>query len=110
MTKIVAYDREHDILVVHKGFASTERFKANIDVGDLILDVSNKGRIRGIEILEASAFFKEFNIPTSLLASLVDADFHAQLKPNLIQLRLHLRTKTVEREIPAKIRVPFDLS
>ena len=45
----VYYDKENDILSIHKGFSSDEKFKGNIDVGKLILDVSTQGKIRGIE-------------------------------------------------------------
>jgi len=38
----VAYDKENDILFVHKGFSIDEEFKGNIDVGSLILDIPAK--------------------------------------------------------------------
>ena len=60
--KLVFYDKENDILSIHKRYSSDERFKGNIDKGQLILDVSTKSRIRSIEIMEASSFFEIFNV------------------------------------------------
>lgn len=37
------YDKKHDILAIHKGFLR-EKFKGNLDVGDLILDISTRNR------------------------------------------------------------------
>lgn len=56
------YDAENDILFMHKGFSKYEKFKGNIDAGDIVLDMSTKGRIVGIEILNASEFLKAFKI------------------------------------------------
>ncbi|MBN1274984.1 DUF2283 domain-containing protein [Candidatus Woesearchaeota archaeon] len=109
MVKTLSYDREQDILVVHKGFSREERFKGNIDAGDVILDVSTKGRVRGVEILEASSFFKDFRIPKSVLTSLIDADFQVQMRPHALMLGFSLKTKTMEKELPMKVRVPLEV-
>ena len=82
MTKIVSYDKENDILAVNKVFSHDEKFKGNIDVGDLILDVSTKGKIRGIEILNATDFFKEFKIGKDILENVLDVQFNTTIKPN----------------------------
>lgn len=108
-SKIIAYDKEQDILTIHKGFSRDERFKGNIDVGDIVLDISTKGRIRGIEIMDASHFFKDFRIPKTALKELVDAQFQAQLKPNAIMIGFFLKSKSFEMESPAKVRVPLQV-
>ncbi len=105
MSKTFYYDKENDILAIHKGFDKDESFKTNIDAGDLILDVSSKEKIRGIEILNATDFLKEFDVTE--LKDLVDADFTAQLKPTSIVLTISL--KIGEKEIPAKIAVPLPI-
>ncbi len=67
MTKFFVYDKKEDIFFFHKGLQTNEKFKGNIDIGDIILDMSTKGRIVGIEILNASKFFKEVGIGISFL-------------------------------------------
>ncbi|MBD3355296.1 DUF2283 domain-containing protein [Candidatus Woesearchaeota archaeon] len=108
MAKIVSYDEENDILSIHKGFSRDEKFKGNIDVGELILDVSTKGRIKGIEIINATKFFKDFDIRKKMLENIVSAQFTASLKPNRIMLGIIIKAKNVKKEIPAKIAVPLE--
>jgi uncharacterized protein YuzE len=103
--KTIDYDKEYDILFLHKGFAKDEKFGTNIDIGDFILDVSTKKRIVGIEIHDASKFFKDFNIEKSVLNNIVDANFHAQTRVNAIMISMTLKAK--EKENIAKIRVPL---
>ena len=105
MTKTISYDKEYDILTIHKGFNEDEKFKGNIDVGDLILDVSTKGKIKGIEIMNATKSFKDFNIKKSNLEDMSDANFNATIKPDSIILGIIVKSK--QREIPAKIAVPL---
>jgi uncharacterized protein YuzE len=103
--KRISYDKENDLLFIHKGFYENEKFKTNIDIGDLILDLSTKKRIVGIEIINASEFLKEFGIGKSTMENMEDAKFEAQIKPNSIIIGLKLKTK--KEEIPAKIAVPL---
>ena len=107
MTKIVSYDKENDILSIHKGFDKDEKFKGNIDVGELILDVSTRGRVKGIEILNATEFFKDFEIGRTILSHMKDANFTASLNPNRIMLGILIKTE--RKEIPAKIAVPLEI-
>ena len=106
MIKKMNYDKEQDIFALHKGFSADEKFKGNIDIGDLILDVSTKGRIRGIEILNASTFLKDLKIKEGVLQNLKDADFNASISPNNMVISLFLRAG--EKEIPARIAVPLE--
>jgi len=108
MKKIISYDTENDIFVIHKGFAKDEKFKGNIDAGELILDVSTKGKIKGIEIMNAINFLKEFEIDKNILSSIEDADFNALLQPSGISLGITIKAKNIEHQIPAKITVPID--
>lgn len=109
MNKLVFYDRENDILSIHNGFSSDEKFKGNIDVGELILDVSTKGRIRGIEIMNATNFFKEFEIGKDALENISDVKFNASIKPNSIIIGIIIKSKNIQSEISAKIAVPLEI-
>lgn len=107
--KLVYYDKENDILAIHKGFSSDEKFKGNIDAGQLILDVSTKGRIVGIEIMHTTEFFALFTIGKDILENLEDAKFTVAINPNGIMLGISFKVKNREEEIPAKIAVPLEV-
>jgi uncharacterized protein YuzE len=113
MVKRVSYDKEFDILAVHKGFSNGERFKGNIEIGDLILDLSTKMRIRGIEILNAREYLKEFlkavHTKKNVLENIKDIKFTAAVKGESITLAITIITEVEKRreEIPAKIAVPI---
>ncbi|MEK6955744.1 MAG: DUF2283 domain-containing protein [Nanoarchaeota archaeon] len=51
------YDEKNDILSLHNGFSDNERLKSNIEAGNIVLDLSDKGNIVGVEIMEASDLF-----------------------------------------------------
>lgn len=101
----ISYDKKNDVLFIHKGFSKDEKFKGNIDVGDIVLDMSTKGRIRGIEILNASEFLKTFNIRKSVLTNLDDARFKTQTRHNGIVIELVFISH--KKEIPTKIALPI---
>ena len=110
MGKLLSYDRENDILVIHRGFTSDEKFKGNIDVGDIVLDVSTNGKIRGIEVFNASQFLKPFvekGNEESILNNLLDADFNTKVRPNGIIISLVIKSKN-KNETPATIAVPLE--
>jgi len=102
------YDDKDDIFVIHKGFAQDERFKGNIDVGDLILDLSTRGRIRGLEILNASDFLKGFKISEEMLKTMETADFNASIKPNGIIVDMIIKSKLKTETLPARIMLPLE--
>jgi len=108
--KEVSYDNEFDILALHKGFEKGEKFQGNLDVGDLILDISTKGNIRGVEILNVSEFLHGLGITKEILKNLVTARFNTVISPSGITLSLFFLAKNRKQEIPAKIAiaVPMD--
>ena len=105
MKKFIFYDKEQDILSIHKGFANNESFEGNIDFGNLVLDVSTKGKIKGIEILNAGVFLKNLNIEGEVLNVIEDADFRAIVNHKLITVEIKLKFKNknlVEMKIPIR--------
>ncbi len=101
------YDQKNDILAIHKGFDSNEGFKSNICIGKLILDVSTKGKIKGIEILDASEFLKEFDIKKEILIDINSIDFNASTTPDSVVISLIITSRN--ERIPAKISVPIEI-
>ncbi len=106
--KQIFYDKENDILSIHKGFSIDEKFKGNIDIGELVLDVSTRGRIKGIEIMNATSFLRDFNINQETLKNISDAEFNASIKPNSIIINILIKAKNNKHIIPAKIAVPLE--
>lgn len=112
MKGFASYDKDNDILSVHNGFSDGEKFRGCIEIGDIILDLSTKRRIRGIEIINASdylqGFFKLAGTDKRILENLVKAKFRATAKGNSLVLVLALTVIVRERkeEIPATIAVP----
>ena len=102
---ISSYDKRNDIIAFHKGFATGEKFDGNLDIGDLILDMSTKGRVRGLEIMNATEFLKDFGITEKILENLISAQFEAALKPGSILISISLKAKNMIHDIPVKIAV-----
>ena len=98
------YDIDNDILSIHKGFSDDEKFKGNIDLGDLTLDLSTKGSIKGLEILNASIFLKDFGISEEMLKGLKSVDFNTLQRGKSIMLSIDLKSKNESKK--AKIAVP----
>ena len=74
----------------------------------MILDVSTKGRVVGVEIINATRFLKEFDVEAKTLENLADAEFNAYIRPNSITLGIIFKAKNTRHEIPAKIVVPVE--
>ena len=104
----ITYQKESDIFFIHKGFKPDEKFQGNIEIGDIILDMTTKGTVCGVEILNASEFFSQFDITKKDLVALSSAELNSTVKPSGIVINLTLKTKN--KEIPAKIAVPTSFS
>ncbi len=107
MNPIFRYDKKNDMLVVHEGFSSDEKFEGNADIGQIVLDVSSKGRIRGIEVMNASVFLKEFGIYKKMLERMTGAKLDAEVRPEVIMLSITV--KAGKRIQLVKIAVPTTL-
>ncbi len=107
MKKIIRYDTQNDILFVHNGFGKSEKFETNIVAGDLVLDLSTKGRVRGIEFLNATKFLEGFGIDEKMLENLADVEFKASVNRDSVILDLILDTKSTKHDAAVKIVVPL---
>ena len=93
--KLISYYPDCDILFVHKGYDSDEKFKGNFDVGDIVLDVSNKGKVRGIEVMKASEYLQ---LNTEVLNHLTDFEFQVDQYKNRIGITLVLIADQIKKE------------
>ena len=113
MTNKMSYDKEFDILAAHKGFRRGERFKGNIEIGDLILDISSKMRVVGMEIMNASKYLKGFLEPIGtkrVLENLKDVRFTTMMKGESLTLSVTMISTigNKDKRIPAMIAVPME--
>jgi len=86
MKKTFSYDKKNDILFVHMGFSSDEKFLTNIESGNFIFDVSTKNAINGLEIFNASDYFENLN-------EAIDVEFTVNVKKTNIVVNLILKER-----------------
>jgi len=101
--KTIDYDEAEDILFVHEGFKADERFKGNIDLGNLIFDVSTKGRVVGVEIMNATEFFKGLGLDPKLLNSISDFSIKSRVTREYLIVFLNIKAKKVDVKIPIPV-------
>jgi len=94
-----AYDQIMDSLLV---FAKTakDKVKGSVIVGNLVLDMTDDGRIVGIEIKKATEFFKEMDI-TKAPEEVESAHIDVNYKKDGVVLFLLLKYKNEkEQKVP----------
>ena len=98
------YDRKYGLLAIHHGFEKDDEFLINIVRGDVILDISKKHQVVGIELLNMS-ILEPFGITDTVLKNMDSMDFevHEQSKGVVIELRIQ-----AEKEYKAMIAMPLD--
>jgi len=107
LRKRFSYGKEFDVLTIHNGFEPGEKFNGNIDVWPLILDMSSKGKVKGIELFDATRFLSEFGVSEEFLESLQDAELNAKVQSTGIIIGLVLKGK--DTSIAAKIVMPKEM-
>lgn len=103
MSEVISYDEVEDILFIHKGFKSDEKFKGNIDLGNIIFDLSTKGRVVGIEIMNASKFFREVGLNPKQLKKIRKASIRSIVTHNSLIVFLGIKTERIETKIPIPV-------
>ncbi len=101
-----AYEPINDIFCIHNGFDKDETFKTNLMFGDLILDITDKDHIVGIEVLNASMFFKDFGITQSMLNCLQGSSFSSRQTKSGSMIEIHFKFKDRQITIPTLIAIP----
>lgn len=105
--KTLDYDKDNDILFVHLGFLPDEEFKTNFIAGNVVLDLSDKDRVCGIEIMDALDFLADSNVTTDILCSLEDAELAVDTAGEEINVNLVLKSK--KGNATAKISLPLEI-
>lgn len=80
------YDLEVDIFAAHP---MKRNYDSSTQIGDLIFDLDKKGRINGIEILNAS---KLFNIPKVFLKNMISCKLKIIAANKIIHVEAYIRS------------------
>jgi uncharacterized protein YuzE len=82
---IYLYNKTEDVLSMEK--KKKGRVKASIDIGEVILDINDKGSVIGIEIFKAS---KSLQTTKDILSKITDARFSSRQGRDFLVVNLLL--------------------
>ncbi|MBS3123621.1 DUF2283 domain-containing protein [Candidatus Woesearchaeota archaeon] len=101
------YDSENDSLFLYD---PTSKSKSSIELDDLIIDFNSKKEISGIEILNASSFFKSLDIEmleasTDLLKTIRGCKIDIITKSNFLVIKFMLLFEE-DKKLAATAMIP----
>lgn len=96
------YDPENDSLFIYK----KSKIKGSVDVGDIIIDMSVDGKVKGIELLNASSLLRNIGVkaPKSMLKNIKSVKVWAVYKPDSIMV--YYSIVSGKREVSSSVAVP----
>ena len=102
----IDYDKESDDLFLY----AKEKSKGSVEIGDLILDFDRKGKLVGIEMLNATKFLSDCvadkdAVSKELLSNLVKCEVEVKQKNNFLFIKIFLIGKKIT--IPCPINAPI---
>jgi len=83
----VEYDFETDVFTAQP---VKRKYDSSIQIGDFILDLDKRGKINGIEILNAS---KIFNVSKNVLKNIVAGELELIVNEELIIFKILIKSK-----------------
>lgn len=104
----MSYDKKHGLLAIHNGFAEGDEFDTNIVAADVVLDVSKKGVIVGLELLNLETFLEGFlnqEETEKIIENLTDASFTAEKRAGGVFLTITFTAS--ESTAKTSLAVPF---
>lgn len=97
----IDYDKENDLLFLYR----KQRSKGSVEIGSLVIDISDDGRIVGLEIFDASRVLSDvtgMKVTKSMLDSVKTASLKVTYRPDSILIAILLKTLQ-EKEISARL-------
>ena len=82
----IKYSFKEDVFL---GIPLKRDYDSSFQIGNFIFDLDKKGKINGIEILNAS---KIFNIPKRFLNHIEEAKIEIEANDQFIKLKIHIKT------------------
>ncbi len=99
MKKNFDYDETSDSLIISRK-QEGEQVQGSAEIGNLILDFTNEGKIVNVEFQHISEFLEIMNINPSILTELTEVNLISQEQRGAISLFATLKTPTLEQPIP----------
>jgi len=99
----VSYDEEEDIL----SLLNTENVNESVQIGDIIIDLDTQFKIVGIEIFNATKFFKSANISKEFLSDIKEARLRVHYGNNWASMIIILHSGTTEQPIEKEVTIPI---
>ena len=96
------YDYLSDSLFISRK-QSDEIVQGSAEIGNLILDFTNAGKIVNIEVRNISKFLEMMNVLPDILNELEGVDLIVQKQRGAVSLFIVLRTLTVKQPLPLAI-------
>jgi uncharacterized protein YuzE len=91
------YDEDSDILNIHR---NRKKVAGSAELGDFTIDFDRDGTVVGVEILNASGFFRRIAISKDQLAGLQTAAFSITSKGTLTLIWVRIAAGDVEQTVP----------
>jgi len=95
------YDDFIDSIVISSK-KKTDRVRGSVKIGDIILDLTSRGKVVGLEIKKFSAFLKSFKIQESI-QGITSVDMSVTYKPDGIIIFIYVKFKKEEERLPIYI-------
>jgi len=92
------YDELNDSLFISRKQDGV-RVHGSAEVGNLVLDFANDGKILGLEINRISQLLEHINISSELLSNLVEVKLQVQQQKNAVGLFVFLKSPGIEQTI-----------
>ena len=96
------YDIKNDLLYVYR----KGKFKGNVEIGNIILDLTPQGDVIGIEVLDASNTLKMFNITKDMLRKAERAKLIFKKQRNIMYVGFMLKVPMLAEMPQAMVAIP----
>lgn len=98
----VSYDKEEDIL----SLLNSENVNESVRIGDIVIDLDTQLRIVGIEIFNATDFFRSFNVSREALSDIKEATLRVHSSNNWSSMIVILHSEVTGQPIEKEITIP----
>ncbi len=105
MKESFSYDPLGDSIIISNRLEN-EKTKKNFMFGNLVISLSNSGKITGLEIKEFTHFLKEYDLDSSIISKLKNTKLNISTQRDILTLKLELESKNLRKSLPVT-RLPL---
>ena len=88
------YDKENDLFYTYK---EDSQVYSNVMIGDFHIEFNKNGEVIGVEVLNASDVFYEYQIPTAFLENIKEINIKIVIRNNLMLICLIINSMNQEK-------------